>query len=146
MPTACWSLMMGMHPCIKQGLCLLWNKMKLDKDNYPTCAVRASREQWLIEPNGRTGPFLKFILMGFYLCSSCNIVLSHPQWTKTIHSLYKILLEEQKLHFDRFVLYRGICLSLCFSLILPPRKKTDYFVWRTANLNLEADYITKLFL
>lgn len=76
MPAACWSLMLGIHPCVKQGLCLLlWNKMKLDKDSYLTCALRASREQWLIEPNGRTGPFLKFILMGFYLCFSCNIVL-----------------------------------------------------------------------
>lgn len=75
MPTTFWSLILGIHLCRKQRL--VWDKIELDKGNYLTCALRASREQWLIEPNSRIGP-LKFILMVFYFYSFCNIALSHP--------------------------------------------------------------------
>lgn len=58
MPAMCWPLILGIQLCIKHGLCLLvWDKMELDKGNYLTCALRASREKRQIEPScGVGGP------------------------------------------------------------------------------------------
>lgn len=121
MPTTFWSLILGIHLCRKQRL--VWDKMELDKGNYLTYALRASGEQWLIEPSSRIGP-LKFILMVFYSIPFVilfSLILSGQKpYIVCIKSFWR---NKNYILVDLCYIYRGILFESMFFLNLYHQEK-----------------------
>lgn len=77
--TICWSLTLGIHLFIKQGICfLLWDKMKLDKDSYTSHQLETLKK-WLVAPKGEVGRiswnFNRILFTGitFIVCNSFHL-------------------------------------------------------------------------